>query len=328
MEEVSKTRRIIGYSALSLLIILFIVVIANPTQARYAVVDWYRRATYTPSTEIEEIVQNVSFTDEGRSIFFATQPTLHDKTDFSEVCPFRESANVLGCYSGDLTYLLDVDDEVLDNVEEVTAVHELLHGVWARMDAGERKDLTEQLISVYESSTDERLITLVNSYMESNSNDDPDLIPNELHSILATEVEVLTPELEEHYSAYLEDRQLIVTLFNSYDQEFERREQRLDQLERELASLRTQIAVLNSTIDSLAARNEALIARINELRSQGRTEESNQLIPEQNSVVAQINASVSSVNRLIDSYNAKVQENNDLAFELNQLAESLSSRTQ
>lgn len=320
--------KLFGYFTLATLTLIFLYVIFNPSKVRYGLVDWYRRSQYEPTAEVVQIRENIMLTEDGVSLFNATQPRLLDKTNFATACPSAEQANVLGCYAGDLTYLLNVDDVVLDNVEEVTAVHELLHGVWARMENDERDELTEELMSVYASTTDQRLIDLVKSYEVSNVDNDEDLIPNELHSILATEVEKLTPTLESHYEQYLADRQEIVRLFNSYNAEFERRELRVETLQDQLATLRTRIDNLNKDIDALSAENDAVVAEINVLRGQGKTQESNALIPRQNALVAAIQSKVNQVNGLIDNYNRKVQENNELAFELNQLAESLNTRSQ
>ena len=306
---------------------LFLYVLFNPARVRYGVVDWYRRSNFQPTEEVETIISRIELTDEGNKLFLATQPQLVTPVEFSNFCPTNEQTNVLGCYSTDLTYLLDVEEEVLERVEDVTAVHELLHAAWARMSQGEKEDLKVLLNNVFENSDDERLINLIDSYRQSNSGDDPLFIANELHSILGTEVLDLPIELEDHYAKYLKNRTSIVDMFTEYNSEFERREERVAQLQKKMTSLKSEIEEVNDTIDQLTARNDELVAEIQRLRDQGKTAESNQIVVQQNIVVNQIRREVDYVNSLISEFNNAVEENNSLALELNQLVESLDSRS-
>jgi len=191
-----QVKKVLKYGALFSFFGFFLYVMFNPVQVRYAVFDWYRRNNFEPTQEIQVITDRIQLTEAGESLFYATQPQLITASVFSDFCPSAEESNVLGCYNRDLTYILDVSEQSLERVEDVTAVHELLHAVWARLDTEGKEELADRLTTVFEQTNDERLIELIQSYRASDTGEDPLYIANELHSILGTEVsELADPEL-------------------------------------------------------------------------------------------------------------------------------------
>lgn len=310
-----------------LLTIALVLVAANPLRARLFVQDWWRLQNYQPTESVASIAERIQLSDEARVIFYASQPQLLDKQQFSQQCPNQEEANVLGCYVGTSNiYILDVQEEPIEEIEEVTAAHELLHGVWARMSNSEQKRLGRLLQQTFDDQADDRLRSLIDGYRQSNTHNDPDLIPNELHSILATEVSALPEELENHYQKYFKDRQQVIDLYRSYADEFQRRQDRIEDIQQQLSNLKASIEQKNNQFESLVAENEQVVAEIQRLRESGQTEESNALVPRQNQLVAQINNLADELNRLVSQHNQLVEENNQLALQLNQLSSSLDSK--
>ena len=83
---------------------------------------------------------------------------------------------------------------------------------------------------------------------------DPSVIPNELHSILGTEVRVLNPELEEYYARYFKDRLKIVELSEAYEQTFVALEKQVEQYQKQLDDLKTQLDNNDAQISSASAK--------------------------------------------------------------------------
>src|SRR5690606_18700613 len=83
-------------------------------------------------------------TDEGRFLFYASQPRIESGDAFTRACgASSEEFGILGCYlpaTRGIT-LYDVTDERLAGLEEVVATHELLHAVWDRLPSAERDAL-------------------------------------------------------------------------------------------------------------------------------------------------------------------------------------------
>jgi hypothetical protein len=322
---IRNVTRFIVYGAFLTLTVL---VLQNPAKYRYAAQDWWRLRNYQPSVEIAQIADRLDFTDIAQNTFFATDPKLLDKVAFSDKCPEREQSNVLGCYvTTSNTYLLDVDEPDIEQIEDVTAAHELLHAVWDRLDITYKAELRLELERVFNEVKDERLINLMKSYENTNTFNDPDLISNELHSILGTEVENVGPGLETHYSRYFHNRGQVVKMYKSYEAEFEKRQDRIEAIQAKLDKITVQINAKDAEVNSLSAQNDRVVAQINQLRSQNRVEESNKLVPKQNRLAAEINTCIKEINSLIRTFNSLVKENNELALELNQLTDSLDSRS-
>src|SRR5690606_25698564 len=118
-------------------------------------------------------------------LFYVHNPELLNKVDFQGKCLHTEETIVLGCYiTNSKIYVFDVSDERLHGVEEVTAAHEMLHAAYDRLNAKEKTRIDGMLSEVFNQSTDERLKATVESYRKR----DPSVVPNELHSIIGTEI--------------------------------------------------------------------------------------------------------------------------------------------
>ena len=112
---------------------LLVVVIVLVLQ-RDRVYDYYRGITYKPSAEMVKIRDSLDLTSEGEFIFNASQPALSERDEFNQNCrPTDAETAILGCYVMENIYVYNIEDEQLKGIKELTAAHELLHAVYARM---------------------------------------------------------------------------------------------------------------------------------------------------------------------------------------------------
>lgn len=306
-------KRLWGF--LPLLILLLVA-----TQYR-AILDWYNLQTFQPSAQIEEIAEQTTMTEDAKRYFYLAKPQLDNKAEFNKNCPNGELTQVLGCYSRNRIYILDVDRAELEKVEDVTGAHEMLHAVYDRLSDSEKSKINTELESFYATVTDQKLRDLIAEYDKT----EPGERLNELHSILPTQVEILSPALEGYYKKYFVNRQAVVASYKQYEGVFSSLQSRYDTLKSEIDSLKKQIDIAKSEYESAAAEADKLTAQITSLRSNGKVAESNQLVPAQNAAVSRVNSLAAQIQDLVNTYNANVEEVNRLALEQNELVQSLNS---
>jgi hypothetical protein len=306
--------------------VLSLIILAVPivtwTQRDYLFDSW-RLRNYTPSSEIVRLADTTTMTPEARRLFYVYHPVLEDKAGFNTKCGNEEQTIVLGCYilhRG--IYLYDVPDARLNGVEEVTAAHEMLHAQYDRLSSSERKKVDAMTAEALKIISDGRLLQTIENYREK----DPSVVPNELHSILATEVRNLPKELENYYKRYFSNRGAVVDFADAYKSEFASREQRVADLDKQLISLKTQIDNLNVTLETQQQNLKSQYESLQQLKRSGKAEAYNAAVPAYNAAVQSYNASVNRQRSLVNQYNTLVEERNSLAVEENQLIKALDSR--
>lgn len=212
---------------------------------------------YRPTPAIEALVDRARFAGDGEFYFYASQPRLSSREEFNQQCVNQEDhAVILGCYAVQRIYVYDVQDERLNGVREVTAAHEMLHAAYDRLSESERERvgaLLEAEVATADPALLERL-EVYNSLGQAERT-------NELHSIIATEVEDISDELEAYYARYFTDRHAVVALFHSYESVF--RELQIQQ-EAIMAELNELVADINSRT---AAYNQAITALDSEVEA-------------------------------------------------------------
>ena len=176
---------------------------------RSNIVDLIAVWQFEPTPEIVSYIERSQMSDRGEFLFKASKPRVAGGDDFNAECAsLEEGTGTLGCYqpSNRTILLFDVTDERLAGVEEVVAVHELLHAVWHRLGDDERARLGALLeVEATKRSTDERFVERMEFYART----EPGERLNELHSIIGSEVAEIDPELERHYAEYLDDRSVV-----------------------------------------------------------------------------------------------------------------------
>ncbi|MGV8911884.1 MAG: hypothetical protein ACOH14_04630 [Rhodoglobus sp.] len=210
---------------------------------------------FEPSATLQQYVEDSNMSEQGKFLFYASQPSIQTNPTFNTTCAnIEENFGVLGCYfpSQKTIFLFDVTDERLAGIEEVVAAHEMLHAAWDRTSEAEQARLTPLLeAEAARMKDDPEFATTLEFYAKT----EPGERSNELHSIIGTEFADLSPELEEHYAEYFTDRTTVVALHEKSNAVFTAQQDASKKLVAELDDLRATIdadyATYNSGYDSL-----------------------------------------------------------------------------
>jgi hypothetical protein len=298
------------------------IVVIGWTQ-RYNLQDWWRLRGYTPPAAIAKLADDTSMTDYGRKLFYVNHPELDEAADFNQKCSASEQSIVLGCYVNNQgIYLYNVQDERLAGVHQVTAAHEMLHAAYERLDGPEKARIDQLTADVLAASTDARLKETIDAYRQR----DASVVPNELHSIVGTEVASVPTELETYYKKYFKDRQVVVSYSDRYESAFQERKDKVTQYDQQLKALKAEIDRLEASLDTQAKSLTSQRAELEALADAKRYEEYNARVPGFNNGVKSYNASVTSIRTKIERYNQLVNERNAIALEENELVQAIDSR--
>lgn len=307
-------------------LLISVLLVAVPVSAwsqRQDISDWYRLRNYQPSQEIEQLAVSTTMTDLGQKLFYVHRPSLEDKQSFNQNCRDSEKSLVLGCYvHGQGIYIYNVRDERLGAIKEVTAAHEMLHAAYDRLPTDERNRIDNLLVNTFNDVQNERIEKTIENYR----NKDASVVPNELHSILGTEVRELPQELDDHYAKYFKDRMQVVVMAEGYEKVFAERQAKIASYDDRLQALRTQIDTNQARLSEDSARIASERARMENLLAQKRSEEYNAAVPGYNALVRSYNGLITTTKGLIDEFNEIVKLRNDIASEENELIKALDSR--
>ncbi len=291
----------------------------------YIIKDYFANLNYSPSSEIATLADDMTLTNNARSVFYATRPSINDADEFNSNCSSGlEQTAVLGCYSADKIYIYNVKNTELDGIKETTAAHELLHAVWSRMSSSEQEDLKKQLNEEYEKIKTPELESLMAQYEIS----EPGEHENELHSILGTEFSGLSENLEKYYSKIFENRQKIVSYYENYNGKFEELEQRS-------AEISTQMQALKAEIDQESEEYQRELVSLNQNISSFNQNAKNGYYTNESDFYADrealqvrienINQQYSLINNKIDSYNSLLTELQQISVKTDELNKSINS---
>ena len=226
----AKTRRIHYAIRAVCCFILAVCAFVALTQIDYsAIFDEFTAIGYEPTSELDEIVDDLRLTDKGMRIFKATRAELQEADAFNESCPNADSNYyVLGCYNANHIYVYNIKHRELPGIRQSTLAHEILHAVWARMSNREREELKSSLDAVYASNED--LAEHLKLYNE-------DSFYDELHSIAGTQIDKsqMPSVLAAHYAKYFEKQSKVYNFFADYSNRFKAIRTRLEELEESIA---------------------------------------------------------------------------------------------
>lgn len=294
---------------------------------RLGIYDLVRLYNYHPPTEIVMLADETTMTKLARRVFYVNHPRILNKETFNQNCPNNggEHTIILGCYHGQQTgiYLFNVVDPQLAGVEQITAAHELLHAVYARLNTSERINVDNLLQSFYTNMLkDERLLSVIELYKKS----EPDEITNEMHSIFATEVKDLPIELENYYKKYFTNRQQVITFAEKYQQAFSSRRDQIALYDVQLVDLKTQITSNEAKIEALLNSIEVQRKQLDSYLESKQIDLYNNNVSSYNQKIKSYNNEIKNTQSLINQYNQIVQDRNSVAVEERQLIKSLDSR--
>lgn len=293
---------------------------------RYAIHDWWRLRDYTPSTEIEALAKDTTMNDGAKRVFYAYHPSVEPRENFNLHCGDNELTIVLGCYSsvGGI-HIFDIDDERLHGVMQVTAAHEFLHAAYERLSSSERQNIDRLTDQVYRNLSDQRVLDTIKAYYDR----DPSVVPNELHSIIGTEVADLPDELEKYYARYFDDRSRIVEFSKSYESAFTSRKEEAKRYETRLSVLKREIENEKQALSMEYARlnNESTtISSLSDSVDADSVDTFNERVGTYNAAIREYNIRAKAVSQSVDEYNTLYEKYKQVVLEQQDLFNSIDSR--
>jgi hypothetical protein len=237
--------------------------------------------------DMAELATTTTMTERARRIFLAARPAIEDAPTFAGNCGIDNPADgassrthTAGCYVAGRIHLLAPERAEARGLLYVVAAHELLHAVYSSLGPAERARIDAELEAARAGNV--RLEERLKPYAGLPT------LTNEVHSILGSEFDGLSPALEAHYAQYFSDRSAVVAA----------RQRTLGAREDEIARLRADVDDLDNRIETLRAT----------LISQRAASD----IRAYNANVDVFNGLISRYNTTIDTLNAKIEEYNGL----------------
>lgn len=290
---------------------------------RQELIDRFVVMQNPPTASLVSQADKAGMSEEGKFLLYASIPKIQDRQDFKSSCKnLGEKSAVLGCYSAQRIYIFGIEDERLSGVQETTLAHEMLHAAYERLSPNEKKRVNGLIEAQYSKNTDLRITDLVKVYDES----EPGERNNELHSIFATEVRSLSPELEEYYAQYFTDRQKVVALFESYYAVFNeiqiQQQALVDELNSRAQSINTRITAYNEDADNLSQDIEIFNSRASTYTSQADFNRDRQALMARQEALKRTREEVAD---LIAQYDAKKKELDAINLKAAELNQSINS---
>ena len=318
MQQKTK-RKYWKWAVLLVLAIIAAIIVLN----RAWIYDWFRGVTYRPTAEMVNIRDKLNLTGRGDFLFNATQPELNKADDFNANCRQDEGeVAVLGCYTAGNIYIYDIADAKLDGIRELTAAHELLHAVWARMSNAEKEDLKPILQQVYQNN-----LSVLKDDVETYADDER---VEEIFVRAGTEIKKLPDVLEKYYAEIFNNQDAVVDFYEKYIAVFREIKMQMEELASEIEVLRDSINVKMAEYENKVSQLEADIARFNSCaETAGCFVTEAEFNVQRNALVArenELNLLNDEINNMIDDYNLKVDEYNADALESRKLQNMINSK--
>ena len=317
-----KQSRLAATALLVLCVVLAAVIVIN----RNAVVDWWRLRGYQPPADVKQLADQDTMTSYTKHLFYLNRPQLlASVTSFRKFCPENKETIVLGCYHPGQNgiYIYQVKDPELYGVSQVTAAHEVLHAVYARLSSSDRKHLDTLLNDYYKNGLhDPQVKAEVKLYQTTEPND----VMDEMSCTFGTEIADLPPSLEAYYNRYFSNRSAIVRYEQQYEATFTARQAKIKQYDQQLSSMKQQIDSSEASLQAMQTQLGTAQDRLKQQLAAGQNDAYNAAIPAYNSQVNSYNAGVTDLKKRIAEYNQLVDERNAVASELTTLDKALDTR--
>ena len=153
------------------------------------IIDWAKLVNYVPPAKIKTLADQDTMNSYTRKLFYLNKPAILTGSQFSTQCPNSAStiSTILGCYHPDQKgiFLFKVDNPELNGVEQVTAAHEVLHCIWARLSPSDKKTVGDMLTSFYNTGLkDPAVKSEISIYQQT----EPGSVLDEMSSTFGTEI--------------------------------------------------------------------------------------------------------------------------------------------
>jgi hypothetical protein len=292
---------------------------------RQAIDDWFRLLGYTPPQSIQQLASDDTMNSYSRHLFYLNRPQLLSSVaSFRSNCPENTNEDVLGCYhSGENgIYIYNVQDPSLQGVAEVTAAHEVLHAIYARLSSSTRSQLDSELESYYlHGLTDTVVKSEIKVYQQTEPND----VYDEMSCTFGTEVAVLPAALNSYYSHYFTNRMAIIAYNDKYRTQFTLRENTINSDDNALATLNQTITNEESHLEVELSQINSEQIKLSGLDNLSHASQYNAAVAVYNTEVNSYDAQVSVLQANIATYNQNVAARNLIAGELTTLDNALNT---
>ena len=306
------------------LCIIVCVVVAVILNRQY-IIDKYNAWEFKPSPEIAQIANDVGLNENGRFYYFASRPELDFAKEFNGECRSREQGNaILGCYKNQRIYIYNVNDERLNGLKEVTAAHEMLHAAYERLPESDKKAVNALLEKEYRKNSDAEFSKRMDYYKRNQPGEEY----NELHSIIGTEFADISPQLEDYYKRYFNNRSQVVALHSKYSDKFKELKQGSASLRKELENLSISINNASLKYNKDISNLNSEINAFNSRAKNGDFSSQEDFLNERSYLIKstrKLEQDRANINRYIGQYESKRIEYNKLVDESNSMYKAMDS---
>ncbi len=318
----NKFSRFLSFSTLLVLLASLVLVGIN----RLAIEDWFKLRGYQPSSGVMALANQDTMNDYTKHLFYLNKPQILGTVNgFRQACPENKDTIVLGCYHPGQNgiFIYNVPDPTLAGIQQVTAAHEALHAVYARLSDHDRTELNKQLQAFYKNGlTDQRVLAEVKIYQQTEPND----VLDEMSCTFGTELANLPAPLEAYYKRYFNNRSAIVAFKQQYEGEFTSRQNAIAADDQQLAAQKQQISAQESALNFQFNQINSDRARLDSLLSSGQTAAYNAAVPGFNNEINTYNNGYARLQAAISAYNQLVNERNQIAGQLTTLSKAIDTR--
>lgn len=274
--------------------------------------------SYTPSDVLIDLVQKANINEHGRRIFYLNEPIIETRNVGLEFCGNVDKKWILaGCFvSGKGIFIQKVTDSRLEGAMQVSIAHQMLHAAYNQLSDDQRTTLNKELRQAYDNLKNTRIKKLVRVFQDNN----PSFVDDELHSLLGTEVMVLSPALEQHYANYFSNRFIVVTYAQKNERVFSRIVDRANAIDKKLKAMKI---ILDREEKSIKATSKFIDQQRTQLEKLNDPEVYNSRLPKFNQRVNNYNQKIQTLKSMIADYNKLVNDYNSLATEEKSLNNAL-----
>ena len=304
---------------------IIVCVVAAAILNRQYIIDKYNAWEFKPSPEIAQIANDVGLNENGRFYYFASRPELDFAKEFNGECRSREQGNaILGCYKNQRIYIYNVNDERLNGLKEVTAAHEMLHAAYERLPESDKKAVNTLLEKEYRKNSDTEFSKRMDYYKRNQPGEEY----NELHSIIGTEFADISPQLEDYYKRYFNNRSQVVALHSKYSDKFKELKQGSASLRKELENLSISINNASLKYNKDISNLNSEINAFNSRAKNGDFSSQEDFLNERSYLIKstrKLEQDRANINRYIGQYESKRIEYNKLVDESNSMYKAMDS---
>lgn len=301
-------------------LVILIAIIGSAYLVRQRIYDAIRLYNYHPPAPIALLAREDTMNAYTTKVFYVNHPKLISTVQaFRRACPIDKQNIVLGCYYVGQRgiFIFNVNDPALAGVQQVTAAHEVLHAIYARLSNKARNQLDQELNAYYKHGlTNSRVQAEVKIYQKT----EPGSVYDEMSCTFGTEIANLPPALNKYYQQFFNNRMAIVNYEKQYQAAFTSRKNQIKADDQ-------QLAIMKKSIDALQL---ALTTQLNQINAQRAQLQST---PPQNNAnynrkVIVFNENVSGFNLEVNRLKAKIASYNQLVIARNKIAGTFDSLVQ